>query len=105
MNPQAGLGRLYAPDDRDRAWQVSPPSLAALESSGRTFISHLMPPVMDQAGTSECVAYSFTSWLMGNPRPQPAYNHTWLYLRAQAIDEWRHLDALIKARGEACSAV
>jgi hypothetical protein len=96
MNHLAGLGRLYAPDDRDRAFQVAPPSLASLQNAGRTFVSHLMPPVMDQASTSECVAYSFNSWLMGGRIRAAAYNHTWLYKRAQALDPWAHL----RARGE-----
>ena len=86
-----GLGRLPAIDERShysRYAMAAPQTTLAF----RNWLSprwQEWPRVLDQGGTSECVAYSATKFLLTHPivnRPQESCNS--FYKRCQQIDEW-----------------
>lgn len=84
---QAGLGRLPAPDVRDRSFLLQPPRRGE-EMPRRRFWSS--PGVLDQGETSQCVAYSTTKWLIGGPvtnRTMP-WSIEQFYHDCQQVDEW-----------------
>lgn len=79
-----GLGRLYAEDERDRQYLL--PRRAA---PARTFRSWIVPgPVLDQGGTSQCVAYSGGKYLMAHPVVNAVPDLSTLYRDCQRVDEW-----------------
>lgn len=87
-----GLGRLHAPDPRDRGFAL------------RVGLPHVEPftkywpmtaGVLDQGDTSQCVAYSWTHFLLAAPTTHKAGAlgtlssfAVDLYRRAQDVDEW-----------------
>lgn len=100
-----GLGRLYAEDERDRQYLL--PRRAA---PARTFRSWIVPgPVLDQGGTSQCVAYSGGKYLLTHPVVNALPDLPTLYRDCQRNDEWegedydgtsvRALMKVFKARG------
>jgi C1A family cysteine protease len=79
-----GMGRLLAKDKRDLDHLVSKPI------AKRTYRNWMSPgPVLDQGGTSECVAYSglqfLTSHRVVNKHPTTPNK---LYKACQRLDEW-----------------
>lgn len=105
MNDLAGLGRLSAPDPRDHRF------LLPRAASSRTFRSWLAPgPVLDQGGTSQCVAYAGGKYLLTHPVVNKLPHLPTLYTDCQRVDEWpgedydgtsvRALMKVLKARGQ-----
>lgn len=101
-----GLGRLVAEDNRDRQYLLPAPRRAP----ERTFRSWIVPgPVLDQGGTSQCVAYSGGKYLMAHPVVNAVPDLSTLYRDCQRVDEWpgedydgtsvRALMKVFKARG------
>lgn len=93
LRRQKGLGRLHAPDARDRGF--------ALRASIPDHVANvdrywpMTAGVLDQGDTSQCVAYSWTHFLLAAPTTHKvgalgnltAFAQQ-LYDRAQAVDEW-----------------
>jgi hypothetical protein len=64
-----GLGRIYAPDDRDRLYRIAD---VAPATSGRTYRYWFQGGWYgDQGQTPECVAYSTMAWLADGPVTHP----------------------------------
>jgi hypothetical protein len=83
-----GLGRLHAPDPRDRGFPIR--SLLPEKVALRSRYYHT-GKVLDQGATPQCVAFAWKQWLDSAPimdqdakPPTPAS----IYQRAQAVDEW-----------------
>jgi C1A family cysteine protease len=80
-----GLGRLHAPDERDKRFLV--PRLVT--STGKRRKLWYAPPVMDQGNTSQCVAYSSTAWLAAGPTTNRMFlSKEEFYELCQKNDEW-----------------
>lgn len=107
MTAEYGLGRLHAPDSRDRKFLIQRPR----EAVTRTFRSHLSPgPALNQHEKPHCVAFSGTRYLTTLPvvNKPPAPPHV-LYDECQQVDEWPGTDydgtsvrafcKVLKARG------
>lgn len=85
----AGLGRLPAPDDRDRNYLLPRAARRELEELPRRKIWY-SPGVWDQGGTSQCVSYSTNKWLWGGPvvNRRAPWSLEQFYLDCQRNDEW-----------------
>jgi hypothetical protein len=84
MKAEFGMGRLAAPDPRDRKFLLQRP-VEAVQIEQRYWITR---GHYDQGDTSQCVAYSWVRWLTTSPvvnRPLPFQE---LYDQCQRIDEW-----------------
>lgn len=87
-----GLGRIVSKDDRDRAHMMTVPRRLAVTTkywNGGV--------VLDQGDTSQCVAYSWTGFLLAAPimdklASLPTRYPESIYQRAQAVDEWPGVD-------------
>src|SRR4051812_20257968 len=84
-----GLGRLYAPDQRDVAFPLR--ALITPVAPTRKSRYYAIGPVLDQGQTPQCVAFAWKQWLDSSPvrdplasPPDPASIYRW----AQAVDEW-----------------
>lgn len=90
VTKHARLGRLYAPDPRDKKFSVS--ALGAPQSERMYRYWNADGWWGDQGMTSECVAYSWCAWLEDGPITQPgllkAMEPHALYVEAQKVDEW-----------------
>lgn len=103
--PPKGLGRLYAPDDRDRLFLLQPKPEAA-QVTRRTWFTR---GVLDQGAKPHCVAFSGVKWLTTHPVKNKACDTTELYQECQRADEWpgedydgtsvRALFKVLKGRG------
>jgi len=91
---QKGLGRLYAPDARDRAHELTESALRGIkrEQPAARATPWRLGPIMDQGQTSRCTVFAFAAFLQAEP-----YRHTlaWAdadfttrYERAQRDDEF-----------------
>lgn len=80
-----GLGRLHAPDHRDRAYLLAAPPSARLLRFWWGYKVRL-----DQGQTSECVAFAWSHFLTDSPttHPAPIVPPDTLYHEAQTLDEW-----------------
>src|SRR5688572_28084342 len=86
---QQPLGRVPAIDDRSAAYRMAAPPSSRAQRSWLSPAWRQWPAVLDQGGTSECVAYTVTKFLLTHRivnRP-PLTPHE-VYVRAQSIDEW-----------------
>jgi hypothetical protein len=102
-NSLAGLGRLRAPDPRDRQYLLQRPRSVP---SHRTWYGG---PILDQGGTSQCVAYAGVKYLLASPVINKAIDPEPLYRECQRVDEWpgedydgtsvRALFKVLKAKG------
>jgi hypothetical protein len=88
-----GLGRRFAPDDRDRTYPMRAhlPPPTALPSSR----SWRIGPVLDQGATGTCVGHAWRDWLsaapvMDNPTAGPSAFD--IYDAAIKLDEWTDND-------------
>lgn len=82
---ERGLGRLFRPDPRDRAYALAAPA----EASGIERRAWHAGFTYDQGGTSQCVAYSGVGWLRAGPVPNRApLDFREIYDACQAVDEW-----------------
>ena len=80
-----GLGRLFAPDDRDRKFLL-PPRPEATEITERYWWS---VGVLDQGDEPTCVGFSVFKWLTTGPiTNRPPFSPKDVYRGAQANDEW-----------------
>lgn len=88
------LGRLYAPDPRDRAHTLDE---AALRQMPRAITKPRknpwrIGPILDQGSTSECTVFAFAQWYQSAPRlkrlPWDRGKFTEVYKLAQKRDEW-----------------
>lgn len=81
----AGLGRLAKADPRDSAFRLMVPQPRKLPTR-RTWYSR---GVLDQGGTSQCVAYSGVKYLTTSPvLNKPPFTPAELYVECQRNDEW-----------------
>jgi hypothetical protein len=81
-----GLGRLSAPDPRDRNFMLSRPLQEAASISYRYWIT--TGAAYDQGWTSQCVAYAGNRWLTTNPIKNAIIPFQELYDDCQQNDEW-----------------
>jgi hypothetical protein len=85
-----GLGRLPAPDARDRKFPLRAALPVATQRTSRYWNANGWWG--DQGATSQCVAYSWTAWIEDGPVTHagkgPVVNPPDLYREAQLIDEW-----------------
>lgn len=83
-----GLGRLYAPDDRDRRYAISRPA----EAAGITYRYWYTGDIYHQGRTPRCVAYAGVGWLRAGPVrnlvPILQTDFAALYHECQRVDEW-----------------
>lgn len=86
MATQARFGRRFAPDARDKRFQI--PRVAV--PAGVTQRTWFTRDVFDQGYTSACVAYAGVGWLVAGPvrnvKEPPEFAE--LYRACQLIDEW-----------------
>jgi Papain family cysteine protease len=80
-----GLGRKHAPDPRDMAHLLSVPLSLRTSRFWWGYRTRL-----DQGNTSECVAYSWSHFIIDSPTThnQPLISPHVLYTEAQKVDEW-----------------
>jgi hypothetical protein len=100
-----GLGRLYAPDPRDRKHALPKPR----EASGIDYRYWITRGQLDQGATPHCVAFSGVRYLTTNPVVNKPIDTTELYRACQLVDEWpgedydgtsvRALFKILKQRG------
>jgi hypothetical protein len=87
-----GLGRLVAPDDRDRAFPMRALLAPAPPSQRKRRMWSANGWWGDQGDTEECVAYAWTHYLEDAPRsepgPAPCVNPLDIYHLAQQLDEF-----------------
>lgn len=87
-----GLGRLEAPDDRDKAFSVAPRLATAAPYPRDWRYWNGNGWWGNQGSTSQCVAYSWVHWLEDGPiqqdGPAPIVQPEELYAEAQKVDEW-----------------
>jgi hypothetical protein len=90
MEPEFGLGRRHAPDQRDRRFLMADVLVPETPRPYRVWQGNRYH--LDQGRTPECVAYSWTHFLVDSPT-----THTLerlpltadaLYQEAQQVDEW-----------------
>jgi len=91
MTPRA-MGRLYAPDDRDRLYPMST-VLPSTTLRRKTWWQEGWWG--DQGADPHCVAFALAHWLADGPRPvsifarsRPGVNTRELYCAAQKLDPW-----------------
>lgn len=94
MNKYKGLGRLFAPDERDRGFLLQ--SVLPKQASTRTHrYWNQHKTRLDQGTTSECVGYSCTHYLLDGPVKNDVQNPkafaTTVYKEAQKLDPWAHI--------------
>lgn len=86
MATQARFGRRFAPDARDKRFQL-PQAIVPAGVTQRTWFTR---DVYDQGYSSQCVAYSGVGWLAAGPvrntKELPEFAE--LYRACQLIDEW-----------------
>lgn len=85
-----GLGRLYAPDDRDRAHPFMAHLLVAAPLPKYKYWQR-KAGVLNQGDEPECVGYAGRQWMNTSPTMTPMYigpTATQLYKRCQFLDEW-----------------
>ena len=85
MTREYGLGRIAAPDARDRKFMLQRPAEAA-GIEHRYWITR--GAAYDQGSTSQCVAYSWVRWLTTNPIVNNPLPFAELYNECQRNDEW-----------------
>lgn len=86
--PDKALGRLYAPDERDKNFPVA---LAGVVEPPKLPLWHYWVPggILDQNGFPYCVAYAWKQYLTTGPvRQGKNIDTTLIYSQAQLIDEW-----------------
>lgn len=84
--PDYGLGRLHAPDERDRRFLLPP---RRVEAKGVVRRSWTAGAILNQGNTPQCVGYSTWGFLTASPiRNKPSFSPTDLYREAQQNDEW-----------------
>lgn len=87
-----GLGRIYAPDTRDRAYELTAERLRSIkpEQSKVRARPWDIGPILDQGATSQCTVYSFAQFLQSSPIKHTlawaSSVFTELYEAAQRID-------------------
>src|SRR5215207_9216288 len=82
-----GIGRLAAPDPRDRRFEVSREMVR--EYADVPYRYWIPGAVLDQGSTSQCVAYSTVAALLCSPIRQPPHvTIEAVYQWCQQHDEW-----------------
>lgn len=94
MELEHGLGRLYAPDERDQMYPMK--SVLPKKASTRTYRYWYQHPVrLDQGTTPQCVGYSCTHYLLDGPVTNhlltPKAFAEKVYREAQKLDPWAHI--------------
>lgn len=87
QQPQYGLGRIHAPDDRDRQFML--PRQAEVAPTV-TYKYWTAPQPLDQGATSTCVGHAFFHYLKCSPirNVQNIPSPYEIYDAAQLVDEW-----------------
>jgi hypothetical protein len=87
-----GLGRLPAPDPRDRAYSMLTLIAETPPTPRRFRYWNASGWWGDQGWEPQCVGYAWTHWLedgpVTHPGPVPLVSPAWLYGSAQKVDEW-----------------
>lgn len=92
-----GLGRLYAPDTRDRAYIMTADRLNDIPrqvapGARRRQFAWKRGPVLNQGSTSECTVFTAAGFMQCAPQLHtlawPRAHFTGIYKEAQQIDEW-----------------
>lgn len=91
MPPDKGLGRIHAPDARDRRFAIEPPRRLPSSLTRRYWYANGWWG--DQGRTSQCVGYSWAHWLEDGPvthasETVPILSPSIIYTRARTVDEW-----------------
>ena len=82
-----GLGRLYAPDKRDRKFEI--PQVIVREARDVPSRYWIPGKLQDQGATSQCVAFSTVGLLLASPhRQNPHISARGIYDWCQQNDEW-----------------
>lgn len=67
-----GLGRLYAPDSRDRRFTLTPDRLKAIPKALAATVRRKLPwrhgPILDQGNTNHCTVYAAIQQIQSAPR-------------------------------------
>lgn len=88
--PDYGLGRRFAPDDRDRQFSLRTIMPATTTRYYRYWSDNAA--WLDQNGYPHCVGYAWTHWAEDGPVTQPGVLGSsfadWVYHEAQLVDEW-----------------
>lgn len=88
-DPQPKLGRIYAPDERDRKFLLSISPEAAAVAESRPYKYHYHKTILDQGDSSACTGAAFWQWLdMGPIRNLNKPDFMTLYKMNQKNDEW-----------------
>ncbi len=86
MSELSGLGRLHIPDDRDKNFLMGAQAPVEIKRESRHWTNR---GILDQGGTSECVAYSTKKFLLASPViNKVTFTENWLYKEAQKLDAW-----------------
>ena len=84
--PDYGLGRLPAPDIRDRGFPMRRLIAPRVVAKTKFYTSG---PVLDQGATSTCVGHAWRQWLTSSPvRTKNGPDPFTIYREAQKVDEW-----------------
>ena len=95
---QRRLGRKYAPDPQDRAYELTDRRMRLMRAAPalRKLPWRLGPDRLDQGDTSECTVHAAEHLLEAAPRVHQVgwtrAHRTALYERAQDVDEWPGTD-------------
>jgi hypothetical protein len=80
-----GLGRIHAPDNRDKTFMMAAAQPSLRTSRYWAGYRHWL----DQGQTSQCVAFSWSHFLVDSPTPHALdLDPGTLYHEAQNVDEW-----------------
>ena len=86
---ERGLGRLHAPDERDRKYLLSLPPEIKEVAENRTHRYHYYETILDQGNSSACTGAAFWQWAdMGPIRNHNKPDFMTLYKMNQKVDEW-----------------
>jgi hypothetical protein len=88
--PQYGLGRLFAPDERDCEYLAKRLLSAEPDKPRAKYRYYKLGPRINQGNTPQCVGYSARNFLAASPkmRKHAEPHPTVLYRGAQEHDEW-----------------
>jgi hypothetical protein len=95
MTRKHGLGRLLAPDNRDRRFPMG----AMVKPVPEQSIMHRPGRVLDQGQTSSCVGHAWRAWLEASPireRPTESLDALQIYAQAQELDEFPGIEPEIQ---------
>ena len=88
-DPQPKLGRIYAPDERDRNHLLSFSREAQQAAENVSHRYHYHQTILDQGDSSACTGAAAWQWLdMGPIRNKNKPDFMYIYQQSQLVDEW-----------------